>query len=379
MSIRSALSSGVLATALFAVTSPAVADPKEEALLPIERKISTFSIRLTKTGYTHFAAGATIPVGSVPAKILAINGRTSKDIWMLTDGGTVLQDDGKQIGFRLAKPCGWGEYNSEYTGVGTRLFNIVVDQDSVNVIGESRGYNTRIGQEIRASLAQNGKWTCTEKNLVPDLVHSSGAFSWRAAHNMDYDSCRIGSSAGHCTSGPRFSPTHYDPPRDSIDMGIHNTAMWMHGPDDGWIVTNDETFNRVLYRFNGVTWTRVLKFEEGLRIFSMWADDQRQVWFTAGGDGQWESPATMILRYDGKTLTQVPTPASFKTRWVKGHNSRDVWFGGGGDIIYQWDGSRLRQGKTPAEADHMWVSSDGVPFFVLTDTIAFAAPAGETR
>ena len=377
MSSHLGLSTLAFGVTLLAVVCPAMADPKEETLLPIERKFSTFTIRVTKTGYTHFASVEKAPIGSIPAKIIAISGRNSKDIWMLTETGVVLQDDGNEIKFRQAKPCGWGEFNLENNGVGTHLYNIVVDENEVHVIGQSRGMNTRVGSEIRATLARNGKWTCVEKSLVPEHVHSSGALTWRAAYNMDGDACRIGSSAGHCTSGPRFAPTHVDPPRDSVDMGIMNVAMWMHGPDDGWVVTLNEMFHGVLYRFNGVAWTKQANIEEGTRVHSMWADEQHQVWMTVGAREPWDAPAKTILRYDGKTLSEVSTPGSFITKRVHGHSSRDIWFSGVGDVVYQWDGSRLRQGKVPGDVSDMWVSSDDVAFFVLPEAIAFAAPTVE--
>lgn len=365
---------------LLSGASFALANPAEEALLPIERKISTFTIRVTKTGYTHFASGEKAPVGSAPAKIIAISGRSSKDIWMLTDSGVVLQDDGKEIKFRQAKPCGWGLFNNEFNYAGTRLHNIVVDENEVHVFGESRDMNTRIGGEVRATLTRDGKWKCLQKSLVPDITQASGALTWRAAYNMDGDMCRIGSTAGHCTSGPRFAPTHVDPPRDSIDMGIHNIAMWMAGPDDGWVVTIDETFHPALYRFNGVAWTKQQAIDADTRIYSMWSDEQHQLWAMASNtSGRLDAPGTMIFRYDGKNLNPLPAPRSFAAGLVRGHSSHDVWFGVGTDVIYQWDGGRLRQGKLPGEASDMWISSDGVAFFVLPEAIAFAAPAGETR
>jgi hypothetical protein len=376
MSKHVRLSTLAFGVTLFAVVSSAssvMADPKEEALLPIERKISSFTIRVTNTGYAHFASLEKAPIGSLPAKIIAIDGRNSKDIWMLTDNGVVLQDDGKDIKFRQAKPCGWGEYSREFNGVGTALFNIVVDENEVHVVGQSRSPTMRYGREIRATLARNGKWTCSEKSLVPDHMHSAGALTWRAAYAMEGDACRIGSLAGHCTSGPRFAPTHIDPPRDSVDMGIENIAMWMHGPDDGWVVTLNEEFHGNLYRFNGVTWTKQTNIdEEDVRVNSIWGDEQHHLWMTAG-----DRSSTVIFRYDGKNLTSIPTPASFAASMMRGHSSRDIWFSGAGGAIYQWDGSRLRQGKLPDEVSAMWVSSDDVAYFVLPDAIAFAAPAVE--
>lgn len=367
-----------ISAVLVGANSTAHADDQEEALLPIERKISTFTIRVTKTGYTHFASADKAPLDSLPVKIIAIAARSSKEIWMLTDTAVVLQDDGKEIKFRQAKPCGWGEVNREYNWLGTSLYNIIVDENEVHVFGQHRGMNTRIGAERRATLSKNGKWTCSEKGLIPDHVHASGALTWRASYNMDGDACRIGSSAGHCTSGPRFAPTHVDPVRDSIDMGIHNAALWMHGPDDGWVVTLDELFKPVLYRFNGVAWTMQSKFTDSRRVFSIWGDDQHHLWLTAGTGKEWNDPANQIFRFDGKNLKQVSTPKSFKTHRVFGHSSHDVWFSGSGDVIYQWDGSRLRQGKVPGEVADMWVSSDDVAIFALPDAIALAAPSKES-
>jgi len=350
---------------------PAMADPKEEALLPIERKISTFTIRVTKTGYEHFASTEKAPIGSAPAQIIAISGRSSKDIWMLTETGVVLQDDGKSIKFRQAKPCGWGEYNREINSVGTHLYNITVDENDVHVFGEYRDMNTRVGGERRATLSRNGKWTCSQKSLVPDMIQASGALTWRAAYNMDGDACRVGSSAGHCTSGPRFAPTHIDPPRDSVDMGIHNIAMWMFGPDDGYNVTLDETLQQALYRFNGITWAKQTAFDELARVSSMWGDEQHHIWLMTS--------TAQVLRYDGKNTTALPTPSSFGGGRILGHSSKDVWFGGESDVIYQWDGSHLRQGKVSGDVADMWISSDDVAFFLLPDAIAFAAPKTETH
>ena len=278
---------------------------------------------------------------------------------------------------RQAKPCGWGDYSRESNSAGTRLYNIVVDENDVHVFGEFRDLNTRIGSEQRATLSRNGKWNCQKKPLVPDLTQSSGTLTWRAAYNMDGDACRIGSSAGHCTSGPRFAPTHVDPVRDSIDMGIHNLAMWMYGPDDGWVITVNELFEPVLYRFNGVAWTKQTNLDN-IRIHSMWGDELHQLWMIASKETK-SSTTMMILRYDGKNLNPIPVPSSFAASRVRGASSRNVWFGGETDVVYHWDGNRLRQGKLPAEASNMWVSPDGVPFFVLPYAIAFAAPAGESR
>jgi len=367
-----------IAMVLVGTGSPARADEPEEALLPLERKISTFSIRVTKTGYTHFASTDKIPPESLPAKIIAISTRSSKEIWMLTDTGVVLQDDGKELKFRQAKPCGWGEVNREYNWLGTSLYNIIADENEVHVFGQYRGMNTRIGAERRATLSKNGKWTCSEKGLIPSHIQASGALTWRAAYNMDGDACRIGSSSGHCTSGPRFAPTHVDPSRDSIDMGILNVGLWMHSPDDGWVVTLDEFFKPALYRFNGVAWTMQTKFVDSVRVHSIWGDEQHQLWLTAGTGKNWDAPANQIFRFDGKNLKPIPTPKSFKTKRVHGHSSRDVWFSGTGDVVYQWDGARLRQGKVPGEVADMWVSSDDVAFFVVPEAIAFAAPAKES-
>lgn len=372
------LFSTAIGATLVIMTSSVFADAAEEPLLPIERKFSTFTIRVTKTGYTHFASADKAPAGSLPAKITAINGRSATDIWMLTDNGVVLQDDGQTIKYRKAKPCGWGEYNSEYNGAGTRLYRLVVDANEVHVVGQTRDLNTRIGSEAHATMTRNGNWSCAEKSLIPDLMHSNGTLSWRAAYNMDDDVCRIGSTAGHCTTGPRFAPTHVDPPRDSIDMGIQNLAMWMLSPVDGWVVTLDEFFLPVLYRFNGITWTKHTSLGNA-RIYSMWVDERSHVWITAGKDGSWDSPATMILHYDGTRVESIPVPASFKTRQVLGSSSKDIWFSGSSDTVYQWDGARLRQGSAPSEVSDMWVSSDGVAFFVLPDAIAFTAPAGGTH
>ncbi len=371
------LCAALLAT--LTIPSSAHADPREETLLPIDRKISTFSIRITKTGYAHFGPNDKPPVGSKPAKIIAIDGRNSKDIWMLTNTAVVLQDDGKEIKFRQAKPCNWGTNDSDNYGVGTQFFNIVVDENEVHVIGQSRGINTRVGQELRATLSRDGKWKCKERSLIPDHIHGSGPLTWNAAYNWDGDACRIGSSAGHCTTGPKFAPTHVDPSRDAIDMGIHNKAFWMHGPDDGWVVTLDERFSPVLYRFNGITWVKQAEIDESEHVRSMWADEHHQVWITATTGQEWNSPSNILMRFDGKTLTHVNTPSSFATRRVLGHSSKDVWFGGHGDTIYQWDGGRLRQGNVPGEVTDMWVSSDDVAFFVLPEAIAFAAPSGETH
>ncbi len=368
-----------LVTTILGASFSAQADSKEEALLPIERKISTFSIRVTNTGYAHFGPNDKVPVGSKPAKIIAIDGRNSKDIWMLTNTAVVLQYDGKEIKFRQAKPCKWGINDSENHGVGNHFYNLVVDENEVHVIGEARGMNTRIGQELRATLSRDGKWKCKERSLVPDQLHGSGPLTWHAAYNMDGDACRIGSSAGHCTSGPRFAPSHVDPSRDAIDMGIHNLAMWMHGPDDGWVVTLNERFLPVLYRFNGITWVKQADIDEDERVRSMWADENHQVWITATTGTNWDSPSNVLLRFDGKTMTHVQVPSSFATRRVRGHSSKDVWFSGAGDTVYQWDGGRLRQGTVPGEVSDMWVSSDDVAFFVTPEAIAFAAPGGETH
>ncbi len=373
MSLRIILSALLVSVATASVSSPANA----EAFLPIERKISTFSIRVTKTGYEHFGPGQTIPPGSLPAKIIALDGRSSSEIWMLTDTGTVLRDDGKSLTFRQANPCGWGKGQREYSGYGDRLYNIVADKDHVHVIGEHRGIDTRVGSERRASLTQNGKWICTDQSLVPDIMQSSNGMTWFAAHNMDGDACRISSASGFCTSGPRFSPTHIEPSRDSTDMGIYNAALWMRGTDDGWVVTSDETFHPKLHRFNGVTWAPVAKIPDGLRISSIWADDH-ELWLTARSGSSWESPSETILRSDGKTLTQLNLPAPMQIRWVRGAGPRDVWFGGYDETIYQWDG-KMRAGKVPGEVNDIWVAPDGAVFFVIPEAIAVIAPNGVSR
>jgi hypothetical protein len=161
-------------------------------------------------------------------------------------------------------------------------------------------------------------------------------------------------------------------------MGIYNAALWMRGTDDGWVVTTDETFRQKLYRFNGVTWAPVAKVPNGLRISSIWADEN-QSWLTARSGLSWESPSETILRSDGKTLTPLTLPAAIQIRWVHGAGPREVWFGGYDETIYQWDGSRLRAGKVPGAVSDMWVAPDGGVFFALPEAIAFIAPNGAPR
>ena len=193
------------------------------------------------------------------------------------------------------------------------------------------------------------------------------------------DLCRIRAQDGPCALGTAWAPSFNEPSGDAIDMGIHHIAAWMHGLDDGWLLTWGEDGRKWLHRYNGVTWAPVATIEKELSVIDLWVDEERRPWLTVRRGRQWDGPANMVLRFDGKALQALPVPASFTTGLVRGTSSRDVWFVGAGRKVYQWDGERLRQGEAPFDASDAWSSPGGEVWMVGERQVAHTAPLGEAR
>jgi hypothetical protein len=355
--------------------------PLAGPLPPLTRPLVPVLLLQTKAGIVHVPQGASKRrewVGLTPPEIISIHGRSPQDVWFLTGEGVVFQDNGERIVSRHVRPCGWGEH-IESNSAGTRFYQIVVDKESVRVLGESRDLNTRIGGDVTATLSKLGKWSCKSEGLVPAIATSSGEHTWKAAHNFSDDLCRLRVSDGPCASAPAWAPSFVEPSGDAIDMGVHHTALWMHGLDDGWMVTWGGDGRQWLHRYNGVAWAPVATIEKGIRVIDMWADEERHAWLTVRrGDGR-DGPANLVLRFDGDALRPLPVPASFATGLVRGTGPRDVWFAGAGRTVYQWDGERLRQGEAPFDASYAWSSPGGEVWMVGEGQVAHTAPLGEAR
>lgn len=361
------LSGCLVGIVVAALPSIAFADTPPEPLPKLNRKIVPISIVKTKTGFVHLAEGA--KSNDPPAKIISVHGRSATDLWFLTEDAVLLHDDGKRIVDRYVKPCGWGEFNREFNGVGTHVFQVVTDKDAVHVIGEERNANSRVGSEVYGSLGKDGKWSCKGNSaIVPALAVSGGDTTWRVGHNMDNDACRIRASNGFCTSGPRWAPSFVEPVGDTVDMGIHTVALWMLGVDDGFAITMDEAWRGSLHRFNGVTWAPIAKIDSNTRISDLWADEERHAWIVAGG---------AVLHYDGRTVKSMGFAASVGARAVRGTGARDVFFLGDGNMIFQWDGARFREGQLAFEPSDLWAAPGGEVWFVGPDGVAVTAPLSE--
>src|SRR6185503_8519596 len=165
------------------------APPLAELLPPLTRSLVSVVLLKTKTGIIHVPDGSPMRpewAGLPRAEIISIHGRSPKDIWFLTADQIVLHDDGKRIVDRYVRPCGWD------------FAQIIVDKDSVRVLGESRGMDTRIGSDVTATLGKRGTWSCGGHGLVPSVATSSGDHTWKLAHNFDSDPCRLRLLDGPC-------------------------------------------------------------------------------------------------------------------------------------------------------------------------------------
>jgi len=358
----------------------AVGTASAEPLPPLKRRLVYLDILQSKTGFIHVGEGdKRRPEWEVlpKAKIVSVHGRSSNDVYLLTEEGVLLREDGKRIVDKYTSPCTWGNFNKEYNYVGERLFLVIADKDAVHVIGENRGINSRVGSELHAALGKDGKWTCKNEHVVPMEVVSNGDITWTVAHNMDGDLCRVRSSTGFCTSGPRWAPSFSEPVGDSIDMGIHSWSLHMFGIDDGYIITKDDTWRPSLHRFNGVTWAPITTIEA--QILSSFADEDKNLWFLTKTSENYNDPGNEVRLFDGKALKTFPVPATFAAQFVRGTGPRDVWFAGYKNKIYQWDGSVLREGALNFEPTDVWAAPHGEVWFAGPEGIAFTAPMAEGK
>lgn len=306
----------------------------------------------------------------VKGPVVALHGRNPRDVWVLYED-ELVRTDGKKVLKRFKKPCKLGA-KREYGTYGTVFTTLLVERDTVMLVGDSLDPNSRLGSDYTAILDARGRWRCdTEKeDITPVYAVSDGDRAWKLAHNMSNAPCRLKSRGGVCAPVPVFAAWYVDPPRDSIDMGVHSRAVWMRGTDDGWLVTADEEWRDWLLRYNGVAWTRVANLGEHSSVSDLWADDAGHAWLMGLGG---------IVRFDGKEMRRIPVPAGFEARFVRGTSARDVWFAGAGKKVYQWDGEKLRRGDIPFDVENVWSSPGGEVWFAGGSMIAHTAPLPEAR
>ena len=125
-------------------------------------------------------------------------------------------------------------------------------------------------------------------------------------------------------------------------------SVWSDRPDDVWVVGWRSLANgdraTVLLRGNGCTWTELSNPAPERFPFAdaVWGSSGNDVWIMGAGDG--------ALHFDGESLTFVPMPIvglveTANMRSISGTGPHDVW--AVGTEVWHWDGEQWTSMSVP--------------------------------
>jgi hypothetical protein len=329
-----------------ALAKRAAPPPIDEALPPLTR---TF---------------ANVRIAGVKDPFIAVGGRSAREVLFLTEEGhrprhrgifvvgtgILYRTDGERVVERM-EPC--GEYS---------FGSIAASRDEILLAG-SNLYFRGVPGGLWASFAapapgKRAEWDCSSQ-FARGSALSSGGRVWRLA-------CTYGPCVIEASGAPPVRPPTIASPRDPRGSVESVTAFWMRAPDDGWAVQDEGDNRYALFRYNGVSWTKRASLDD-LEPWDMWVDGEDHVWILArrgapvpsGSSSRDRTSANVVLRLDGRALTELRLPRDFEATSLRATGPSDIWFLGHGRAVFQWDGQRLRRGEAPFPASNAWAAPGG--------------------
>ena len=83
-----------------------------------------------------------------------------------------------------------------------------------------------------------------------------------------------------------------------------------------------------------------------------WGASASDIWMAGGGLAS--DSRALLLHDDGRTLTEVPVPATSTIWWIHGTGSTDVWAVGERGLILHWDGSAWSSSSMSPSAANLY-------------------------
>jgi hypothetical protein len=120
--------------------------------------------------------------------------------------------------------------------------------------------------------------------------------------------------------------------RSEFDSVIF-TSISMVAPDDGWAVGfKPQSGEGSIWHWNGKDWERSLVTKEGLYFVSMYSSN---FGWAVGGDRNYSSSNKgLVLRWDGHSWLEYPSPPKIPLQFVWVGSETDGWMFGGGPTIF---------------------------------------------
>jgi hypothetical protein len=211
-------------------------------------------------------------------------------------------------------------------------------------------------------------WDGKKIEVVPDKVTQPclPVAVWAASREEVWVSCRESGRALH-KRGETWELRKRELFTGEVFWGSSPTDIWAVGPGFGhwdgkrWHMTTPDlrgdtlrsisgsaamniwaTGSRHLFHYDGKVWGPVT-LDRDVHVSSVWVAGPADVWLVADGK---------VLRWDGTTWREVPTPVPVSV--VAGIPAGNIWFGGpNGTVLHYQDGTVVAKPRMRSHASRL--------------------------
>lgn len=188
----------------------------------------------------------------------------------------------------------------------------------------------------------NDVWASGTRNGGAEILHWNGT-QWsvvgRATGQNVLAIGGTGPSDVWVISDPNYPALHWD----GTAWTEYNTvgsqslrALWGGRPDDVWAIGFDGAFG--MWHWDGASWTNNVPLPFPNRPYppflDIWGRNANEVWAVG-----YNRDEPLIIRWDGREWSQVPSPATGPLLRVWGSGDSDVWILGLRELLH-WNGAR---------------------------------------
>jgi hypothetical protein len=284
------------------------------------------------------------------AAIVAVQGRSDRDAWLLTAEQELLRWKGTGLALVKLSDCS----TTWHGPVGFVAHNVTLYRalavlpKRISLLGKRQEYGGRGSwtSEVEARSTDDGRtWGCLQYGTLMNLPSMAGAAEIGLWGSFDGGPAWID---GRQAPLPEKAKQH----REIAMAGAAANDLWL------WSLGSED-----VWHFDGVAW-QPRPLPDG-RVMDVWVEGPSAAWAVGAG---------LVHRWDpeARRWRKLPIVLPVDVGMVRAASAKEVWFFGK-TSVHAWDGRALRRGAVPVkEIAAAWVSPGGDVWVAGADPSAHA-------